>query len=157
MTKEIALPKNQVALVDDWNYEWLSEYVWYIRWDRCTNGFYAQRTEGTKRASRFVVYMAREIMKTPKGMFCDHINHNTLDNREVNLRNVTRSQNGMNRYVQSNNKLGEKNISRHGSGFEVRIKVKGTVLFDKTFRTLEDAVIARDRAIQKYHGEYGTA
>lgn len=156
MTKQIKLPKNQVALVDDWNYEWLSQYVWYIRWDKCTNGFYAQRTEGTKRATRFVVYMAREIMNTPKGMFCDHINHNTLDNREENLRNVTRSQNMMNRKgANSINKLGEKDIRRYDSGFMVRVRVEGRVVFCKTFKSLDEAIMARNEAITKYHGEFG--
>ena len=36
----------------------------------------------------------------------DHINHNKFDNRKCNLRNVTKSQNGMNHVKPTNNTSG---------------------------------------------------
>ena len=41
--------------------------------------------------------LSRLIMDTPDGIIADHKNHNTLDNRRINLRNVTRAQNMWNR------------------------------------------------------------
>lgn len=43
------------------------------------------------------IYLHSYLNRTPKGMDCDHINHNTLDNRKENLCNVTRKQNSANK------------------------------------------------------------
>ena len=34
------------------------------------------------------IVMARVVMKTPKHLQCDHIDHNVLNNQKYNLRNV---------------------------------------------------------------------
>ena len=118
-----------------------------------TQSFYAYRSEGGRK-SRKMIYLHREISKTPKGMDCDHIDHDTLNCQEYNLRNLTRSQNNMNRKTQSNNRLGEKGIRQHGSGFQVRVVVGGKCVYNKTLRTLVDAVLCRNNALREYHGEY---
>ncbi len=149
--KEIQLTQGQVALVDDWNYEELNKYKWQAKWNEHTKSYYAARGIGNPQKTK---RMHCEIMKTPKGMFCDHINHNTLDNREENLRNATRSQNGMNRRVNRNNKLGEKCISPHRYGFVVIIYKDGKCVFNKKFNTLDQAIHARNNAINQHHGEF---
>ena len=44
-----------------------------------------------------MIPMHREIMQTPPGMVCDHIDGNGMDNCRFNLRNCTRQQNLWNR------------------------------------------------------------
>jgi hypothetical protein len=153
MTKQIPLTQGQVALVDDWRYEELKQWKWQAQWDESAQCFYATRREG-KGPFRRAISMHRQIMNTPKGMQCDHRNHDTLDNQEHNLRNATNSQNQMNKGVQSNNKLGEKCISPHPDGYRVQVHKDGEVVFNTTFRSLDDARLARDEAIEKYHGEF---
>jgi hypothetical protein len=152
--KEIKLTQGQVALVDDEDYEELSRFKWHAFWNKYTKSFYAKRSEG-KRPFQKAVYMHREVMRTPKNLDCDHIHHNTLDNRKENLRNVTSSQNSMNRRgAQANNVLGERCISHAGGGFRVQVYAGCKRVYGKTFRSLETAILARDAAIAEFHGEF---
>lgn len=52
--------------------------------------YHCSKDKRTKRLHRL-------IMKTPKELVVDHINHNGLDNRRANLRNCTSSENQKNR------------------------------------------------------------
>jgi hypothetical protein len=153
MTRQIPLTQGQVALVDDWHFEELNRFKWHARWSKFTRSFYADRNEG-KEPFRKRILMHRQIMKTPTGMECDHINHNTLDNQERNLRNTTASQNRMNKKLYHNNRLGLKCIRQEGNSFRVRVKKNGQIVFGKSFRSLDEAITARDAALLEFHGEY---
>ncbi len=64
--------------------------VRYTKWKLSASG-YAMNTPKFGGGNK---HMSRVILGTDQ--FVDHINHNTLDNRKVNLRIVTKSQNQMN-------------------------------------------------------------
>lgn len=84
----------------------------------------------------------------------DHINGDKVDNRIVNLRLADNSENNCNRPVQSNNKLGIKGVRRHGSGYQALIcKNKKQILLG-TFKTVEEAKAAYDKAATKLHGDF---
>ena len=74
----------------------------------------------------------------------DHINRDRLDNRLENLRWADRCDQAQNKDVQQNNKLQHKYICKYGNHFLVRIKRHYTMVFDKRFKTLEEAIEARD-------------
>lgn len=154
MTKIIQLSKGQVALVDDWRYEELNQWGWSAQWDEQTKSYYASRRTGTRSAQK-KVYMHRHIAGTPKGLDCDHINGHTLDNQEHNLRNATRLQNMINSGPRSTNKLKQKYISPHkGGGYVVKIRRAQKNVFYKWFKHIEDAIAARDAAVQKFDGAF---
>ncbi len=92
--KEILLTQNQVALVDDEDYENLSMYRWYAVKQK--HRFYTVRS--TPRPNRYRIYLHHEILKgkPESGFEVDHIDGNGLNNQKNNLRIVTRSQNAMN-------------------------------------------------------------
>ena len=87
--KEIKLTQDKVALVDDEDYKWLNEFKWY-----CAAGYAARNSPKINGKQSINIFMHREINNTPKGMDTDHISHNRLDNRKVNLRTCTCSENG---------------------------------------------------------------
>jgi hypothetical protein len=150
--KKIPLSQGQFALVDDEDFERVNAFKWYARCDPKDGLLYATRSVRKPKAT--TVSMARFIMQTPEGMVCDHVNHNTLDNRKRNLRNCTLSQNRMNQ-KHTHSHIGLKNITLiKNSSYRVRIKVNHKVVFEKQFKALDKAIEARDDALKKYHGEF---
>ncbi len=86
----IPLTQGKFTVVDAEDYERLSRHKWCAAKNR--ENFYAHRyRDGT------IVNMHREIMGAPKGVVCDHKNHDCLDNRKSNLRLCTNAQNQYNK------------------------------------------------------------
>lgn len=86
--KKIKLTQGKYALVDDEDYEILNKYKWHLERD------YAVRSTYNKVRGR--IRMHRQILNINKNLEVDHINRNGLDNRRINLRACTRSQNNRN-------------------------------------------------------------
>lgn len=141
------------TLVDDEDFEWLREW----RWHTDNKGYVVRRVR--RNGKKYVVYMHREIMKTPSGMVTDHINGNKIDNTRANLRVCTDNQNKWNRgksYVAKTPYKGaywQSQIKRWYS----RIQVEGKDIYLGTFDTPEQASEAYAKASLKYHGEYAYA
>lgn len=89
--REIALTRGKVTIVDDADYEWLSQWNWHA-----SAAGYAVRSQ-KKRGMPKKVYMHREILRATGVQQSDHIDGNKLDNRRANLRIVNILQNTANR------------------------------------------------------------
>lgn len=92
MAREIPLTRGLVAIVDDEDYEWLSQWKWCADTPSRARS-YARRRE---RARAPAIYMHRIIVGAERGQFVDHINGNPLDNRRANLRLCSRAENNRN-------------------------------------------------------------
>ena len=93
--KEIILTKNQVALVDDADYDELNKFKWFA--DKNGKTFYAGRNSPTINGKRHTIHMHHEVIgKPPKGFETDHKNGRGTDNQRKNLRHVTHRQNQQN-------------------------------------------------------------
>lgn len=133
--KKIPLTKGEYALVDDDDYDFLTQRKW------CASG----RGYAVSRIDGKLVPMHRLVNKTPAGKITDHINRDRLDNRKSNLRTASYRLNGLNRGLQVNNKSGYKGVSWHSVAgkWEASVKKNGKKKYIGVFDTPEKANQAR--------------
>lgn len=85
----------------------------------------------------------------------DHIDRNTFNNRKYNLRVATKSQNALNKSVSKNNTSQIIGVSQTYSGsWNARLKKDGKLVFNKTFKTKKEAIIARLQQEIIFCGEF---
>ena len=84
---------------------------------------------------------------------CDHINHNRIDNRWLNLTDVTHLENQKNRSLQKSNTSGFTGVNwhKHDKKWQSSIQVKGKQIYLGSFLEKEDAIDARIKA-ETEHG-----
>lgn len=150
MTKFIPLTKGQFAMVDNADFDWLSQFKWYAQ--KWRNGYYAARVDnGTIRR------MHQVIMNPAAGLEPDHRDHNGLNNQRYNLRNVTHAQNTQNRRPKRNGSSSYRGVSwnKESKNWQVHIRPTGQkIKILGRFASETDAARAYDaRAIEEY-GEY---
>jgi len=148
--KEIPLTQGKVAIVDDEDFELLSQWKWHY-----SSAGYATRAIQANGKKRFIL-MHRLIMNTPVGMETDHINHNGLDNRKSNMRICTLAQNHLNILKNKRNTSGFKGVSweenRNAWRACIELNGKGTKL--GRFKSPQDAARAYDKAARELFGEF---
>lgn len=152
--KEIPLTQGQVALVDDEDYEWLSNRKWCV----ATKRVYAMGRDVEEKKN---IYMHQLIFKhygieIPEGMEIDHKNGNNLDNQKSNLRPGTRSQNNMNSRSRENSTSKYKGVSwaSHAKKWRAQLQINKKHCHLGYFETEKDAAIAYNEAALKYFGEF---
>lgn len=147
--KKIKLTQEKYALVDDDDFNRVSNYKWCF--DK-TIGYAVSRMDGKN------VRMHRFILKLSTKDICDHVNRNGLDNRKKNLRLATKSSNGANRKKQNNNTSGYKGVFLMKDGREkkymARMRFKGKDIFIGYFYTKKDAAIAYNKKALENFGEF---
>lgn len=152
--KEIPLTRGLVALVDDADYEWLSQFKWHA----ASTG-YAARTisDATKKSRYRSIYMHRlilNIVDEPKTL-CDHADGSRLNNQRNNLRSCSASQNSCNRGAQRNSRSGFKCVTKGSSGrWYAYIQDSGKKKNLGSFSSPEEAFSAYCEAARKIHGEF---
>ena len=86
----------------------------------------------------------------------DHKNNNKHDNRKENLRDATRSQNNMNRGVQSNSTSGVTGVrwDKRQQKWTAKIKINKRTISLGSYALKDDAIKARKEAEERYFGEF---
>ena len=150
MVREIPLTRGFAALVDDSDYEFLTQFKWSVVTHSDGENPYARH--GMQVTGKFyAVAMHRLILAAPDAVEVDHWNGNGLDNRRENLRLCNRFQNAQ-------------NVPKRGVGF------KGTIKFEHSwlaqimangdhyslgrYRSAKRAAQVYDAAARRLHGEF---
>ena len=142
--------KGEPFYFDKEDYELIKDYCWYIN----DSGYLLSRTPIDGKKFR----MHRLIMGCldDKNIVVDHINHDKSDNRKSNLRLVTTQQNTMNHGVSTKNTSGFTGVSfdKDKMKWVASITVNYKNIFLGYFSNIEDAKRARQRAENKYFGDF---
>jgi HNH endonuclease len=110
--KHITLTKGFVAIVDDEDFEFVSQWKWNSHPNKAGQ-IYAARLQRISKNKRIRIFMHHLIHGRKDGFIVDHENGNSLDNRKNNLRHANRSQNMWNRKPNIKSKSKYKGVSWH--------------------------------------------
>ena len=131
--------------VDTQDLDLVKPYSWY----RDTKGYIVACGDDHE-----LVQLHRLILHSNNEDQVDHINHDKSDNRRVNLRIVSASQNTWNRSLRKDNKTGTPGVNASKYGWGVEIVVNGVRHNLGLYKNKEDAVAARKAAEERYFGPY---
>jgi hypothetical protein len=148
----IALTQNQYTIVDAEDYDGLMQFNWYAGWAR--SSFYALRTCPVTGKT---VRMHQDIL----GLWADHANRVTLDNRRKNLREADHCQSAANRGTPSHNTTGYRGVmvdNYKKKRYIAQLQFEGKIYHLGTFpRSPAGAVLAAkayDRAALEFWGAF---
>jgi len=125
------------------------------RW--CSVRNYIHTSVRNKDGSKTLHSLHRMLMGDPEGMFIDHINGDTLDNRRSNLRIASPAQNVRNRHKNnSNNTSGVTGVcwDARDNRWRSRIQVDGKMISLGYFSDFNNAVAARKKAEKTYYKDF---
>ena len=144
MTKTIQLTQGYATIVDDDDYDRLSQHSWYaaVSYDGREMNVRAVRNEYVADRRPRTIPMAREILGIidEEDIIADHRNGNPLDNRRANLRVTTYTGNAINRRGPNRNSTtGVRGVYKRENG---KYRVQITNINFGTFDTVEEAAEA---------------
>jgi hypothetical protein len=146
--KKIPLTQNKYAIVDDEDFEFLSQYRWHY-----THYGYAARRDYSKGGNGVIIYMHKLLLK---GKSIDHINNQKLDNRKINLRIANKSANGCNRGKQNNNTSGYKGVyfNKTAQKWQAFITYKKESHYLGLFSQPVEAALIYNKKALELHGKF---
>ena len=153
--KTIPLTQGYETIVDTEDYDRLvSMGRWHVQ-KMGENQIYARRQERVDGKQKALL-MHRIVMNASKGFHVDHKNGKGLDNRKLNLRLCTKSQNAMNGSSHSDGSSKFKGVWWHKSHnkWGAQIMTDGKLNHLGSFEKEVDAAKAYDKAAKEFHGEF---
>ena len=147
LVKEIPLTQGMVALVDDDNYEWLSQYKWCANKNKKT--YYAMRHAILENGKKTMVSMHQEILGMKPGHIVDHRDGNGLKNIRSNLRHVTPRQNAQNLHIPKSSKYPGVYWNKCAQKWHVRIRANRTCKHIGYYTNELNAFLAYQKAVKE--------
>lgn len=146
----VGLTRGLFAVIDAADLHLIAGYQWRVNASGSSK-MYAVAGQSPK------IIMHRLILGVTNGLFVDHINGDTLDNRRCNLRPATASQNRANAgksKSSASSKYRGVSWKKRDRRWQAQIFHKGACHFLGYFLTEEEAARAYDAAFLNIHGEF---
>jgi hypothetical protein len=155
MMKYIELTQGKRAIVDDEDYEWLSQWKWhYAKSSNGPDGYACRGMRSIHLPNGYLnIMMHQAVHGTPEGYITDHKNGNKLDNRKSNLLTATDATNRINVSRRSDNTSSVTGVGwfKPTNRWRARISINGKLISLGYFKTLEEAAKARKDAEKFYY------
>lgn len=155
---KIQLTRGKIALIDDIDSD-LANNRWYASITKGSTLAYAIRREASRNIRMHRVILERVLGRPLRfNEDVDHINHDGLDNRRVNLRVATRSENNLNQRTQTRNKTSKfKGVSWDAINrkWKAQIKISGKTRHIGSFASEKNAAIAYDEVLSEHSPDFG--
>jgi hypothetical protein len=148
---EISLTQGYTALIDDEDYDLVSQYKWCTQITG-TKYYAVSRTSRLNDANKkqHRIYMHRLILNPPKKTEIDHIDGDGLNNQKNNIRVCSHKENQRNQLKHKDGKTGYKGLYYRDGKYEVY----ANHTYIGSFIDEIDAAKAYDIAAKKYFGEF---
>ena len=148
-SKSKRFPGKWTVIIDTEDWEKVKDHRWCLTFSATDSGPYAN-TSICKKS----VKMHHLIIEYPQpGFVTDHKNHNRLDNRKENLRNITKAQNGRNSKSGKNSSSQYKGVQRVGKNWRAKISHERKQFDLGSFSSEEDAALAYNKKAIELWGE----
>jgi hypothetical protein len=151
MTKLIPLTKGQFAIVDDADFDWLSQWKWYAVRTKPNGKYSATRRD---RKAKKTIFMHRLILNAPSHLQVDHIDLDRLNNQRANIRLCTHAQNERNKPKYKGSVPYKGVVQTRAGNYSACISFDGTRIQLGTYSSAIDAAHAYDAAARIHHGEF---
>ena len=150
--------KEYTVLYDEEDYELVRSYKWGISKPKNKSPYVRAPGKMVNYKIGKTVLLHRLICNIhgKEGVYVDHINHDTLDNRRINLRTCSMSENNMNAKKQKNttNQYIGVSWSKYHQSWRAYITINNRQKFLGYWEQEKDAAIIRDFAAILYRGEF---
>lgn len=153
------------AVIDTKNLEKVKDlnYSWHLKYAENTRTFYSRATKYlgiTEGKPKYQNVYLHHVIKpiTTKGNVIHHKNHDTLNNTEENLQEVSNQRNLIKREgTNINNKLGIRNVSfnKQRGFYEVQFYVDGNRILYGSYSNPQDAELAAIKGRQEHYSDIG--
>lgn len=142
--KEIVLANGKgVTRVSDSDFEWLSQYKWYLT----NKGYAAAKIDGKQ------TRMHRLVIGAKEDEIVDHINMEKLDNTIDNLRLANKSQNNAHR-VMKLSQYGYRGVEKHRSKWRASIEYQNKRYRFGNFNSPQEAAIKYNEMASEIYGGF---
>ena len=142
--------------IDREDYPRVKAFIWFVK--QTSNGFYVSGTLGSRTSGNGWDIGLHRLITSFEHDIVDHINRDPMDNRKVNLRPASASENCINRKPQKNSKFpGWRGVfccKSKKNPFFASIQTNGKIIYLGSYATPVEAAIAYNDAAVKYHGSF---